>query len=461
MIKEKSKNFVSFFIFVGVDFFSFLLSFYLAFLARELSADAFASLEKITTFPIAHYYQFWWMPALFLAVFWYEGLYGRMLVFWSELRLILRSLTVAVVTLVVIVTLSKQSEEISRLMLVQFWLISLFVFPFFRMYLKALLIRLGLYGKKALLISKNSHSSFLENIVGKKSLLGYKIYKQMTPEDVLVGGLKTKDHSTVIVDEMEHDKLVELYEILQKKFKDVIYIPENNEMAFVNTETQSVLEDRVFLVRIKNNLQSSVNKLIKRLFDIAIVVLIMPFFLLLLGVVALLIKLDSRGRVFFIQERVGQDMGLYRCIKFRTMYEDNDKILEDYLEENHIEKEQWKEYKKLKSKDPRVTKVGAVLRRYSLDELPQIINVAKGEMSLVGPRPYLEKEIIDMEGKERMITISKPGITGLWQISGRNKLSFKKRLELDEWYVRNWSLWLDFVIILKTFKVVLIKEGAY
>lgn len=461
MITEKSKNFVSFFIFVGVDFFSFLLSFYLAFLAREMSSDIFPSLDKISTFPIEHYYQFWWMPAIFMAVFWYEGLYGKMLVFWSELRLILRSLSVSVIALIVMVTLAKQSEEISRLMLVQFWFISLLVFPLFRMYLKASLIKLGLYGKKALLISEKGRTSVLSDAVGSKSLLGYIVYRQITPENALNGGLREKESSVVLVDEMEHDKLLKLYEVLQRKFRDVIYIPEKSELAFVNTETQSILEDRVFLVRIKNNLQSSVNKLVKRVFDVTFVLLIMPFFLLTLFLLAFFIKLDSRGRVFFVQERVGQDMKVYRCVKFRTMYPDSDKLLEEYLKTKDLEKEQWQEYKKLKGKDPRVTKVGAVLRRYSLDELPQIFNVIKGEMSLVGPRPYLEKEIVDMLGKEDVITISKPGITGLWQISGRNNLSFKKRLELDEWYVRNWSLWLDFIIIIKTFRVILTKEGAY
>lgn len=461
MIKEKSKNFVSFFIFVGIDFFSFLLSFYLAFLVRELSSDIFPSLDKISTFPIEHYYQFWWMPALFLAVFWYEGLYGRMLVFWSELRLILRSLSVSVVALIVMVTLAKQSEEISRLMLVQFWFISLFVFPFFRMYLKATLIKLGLYGKKALLISEKDRSCVLKDAVGSKSLLGYVVYRQITPQEALAGRLMEKESSVVFVDEMQHDKLVKLYEVLQRKFRDVIYIPEKSELAFINTETQSVLEDRVFLVRIKNNLQSSVNKMVKKVFDLVIVLFIMPFFLLILGVIAIFIKLDSKGGVFFIQKRVGQDMKVYRCVKFRTMYPDSDKLLEEYFQAKDLEKEQWQKYKKLKGDDPRVTRVGALLRRYSLDELPQIFNVIKGEMSLVGPRPYLEKEIDDMLGKEDVITISKPGITGLWQISGRNNLSFKKRLELDEWYVRNWSLWLDFIIIIKTFRVILTKEGAY
>ena len=143
------------------------------------------------------------------------------------------------------------------------------------------------------------------------------------------------------------------------------------------------------------------------------------------------------------------------------MYLNSDEILQEFLEKNPEAKKEWDKYKKLKSYDPRVTKIGKFLRATSLDELPQIFNVLKGDMSLVGLRPYLPREISDMGEYKDIILLTRPGITGLWQISGRNELTFQDRLKLDTWYVLNWSLWLDIVILFKTIKVVLNREGAY
>jgi undecaprenyl-phosphate galactose phosphotransferase len=131
------------------------------------------------------------------------------------------------------------------------------------------------------------------------------------------------------------------------------------------------------------------------------------------------------------------------------------------LENNGEALAQWNKYKKLKDYDPRLTKIGKFLRRTSLDELPQIFNVLKGEMSLFGPRPYLPDEECEMNDCIDLILLTRPGITGLWQVSGRNELAFKDRLKLDAWYVLNWSLWLDIVILFKTIRVVLSREGAY
>ncbi len=137
------------------------------------------------------------------------------------------------------------------------------------------------------------------------------------------------------------------------------------------------------------------------------------------------------------------------------------KCLMNILKKNPGAKEDWIKYKKIRGDDPRVTKMGKFLRKWSLDELPQVWNVLRGDMSLVGPRPYLPREEMDMKDYKDYILFTKPGITGLWQVTGRNKLLFKDRLKLDTWYVLNWSLWLDIVILFKTVKVVLKREGAY
>ena len=124
-------------------------------------------------------------------------------------------------------------------------------------------------------------------------------------------------------------------------------------------------------------------------------------------------------------------------------------------------KDEWKKYQKIKKDDPRVTRVGKFIRKFSLDELPQLINILKGDMNLVGPRPYMPREKEDIGRSFPIISRVKPGMTGLWQVRGRNVLSFKDRLVLDEFYIRNWSLWLDIVILFKTVKVLITQEGAY
>jgi len=143
------------------------------------------------------------------------------------------------------------------------------------------------------------------------------------------------------------------------------------------------------------------------------------------------------------------------------MHLNGDEILKNYLKGNSEARKEWKMYKKLKTTDPRVTNVGRFLRKTSLDELPQILNVLKGDMSFIGPRPYLASELIKFESNSVTIMLARPGITGLWQISGRNKLPFSKRMAIDIWYILNWSLWLDFFILFKTVKIVLKKEGAF
>ncbi len=179
--------------------------------------------------------------------------------------------------------------------------------------------------------------------------------------------------------------------------------------------------------------------------------------LLLAGV---LITRESAGGVFFLHERLGKGGNRFLCYKFRTMYQNSDAILEDYLKTNPQAREEWEEYKKLRGYDPRVTKVGKWLRKWSLDELPQLINVVKGEMSLVGPRPYLPREWDAMDGYRETILSVLPGITGPWQVGGRNELSFHQRLEMDAEYVKNWSLKGDLMLLLKTPWVVVTRKGA-
>ncbi len=194
------------------------------------------------------------------------------------------------------------------------------------------------------------------------------------------------------------------------------------------------------------------------LFTLVAIILVLPLF----PIIALLIKLTDKGPVFFKQKRIGFRGKPFYIIKFRTMYPDAEKRLQEILEKDPKARKEWEETFKLKN-DPRITPIGKLLRKSSLDELPQFFNVLKGEMSIVGPRPVTEEELKKFYKEKAKYYISvKPGITGYWQVEGRSDVEdYKKRVEMDVWYVKNMSFWLDLKIILKTIWVMLTGKGAY
>jgi UDP-galactose-lipid carrier transferase len=193
-------------------------------------------------------------------------------------------------------------------------------------------------------------------------------------------------------------------------------------------------------------------------FDYAVALLVLvaasPLFLL----IALLIKRDG-GPVFYRHKRVGPFGLPFNCLKFRTMVVDADKILQTLLKIDQAVAAEWQATQKLKN-DPRITPIGHFLRRTSLDELPQLINVWRGEMSLVGPRPIVAEEMARYGNNMLFYSRMRPGLTGLWQVSGRSETSYHRRIELDVLYVTTWSLWLDLVILIKTVPAVLDRRGA-
>ncbi|MEO9335935.1 sugar transferase [Mesorhizobium sp. SB112] len=198
----------------------------------------------------------------------------------------------------------------------------------------------------------------------------------------------------------------------------------------------------------------------KRIFDVlgaaSGLVILSPLFILL----ALLVKFSDKGRVFYGHRRIGRNGEVFACLKFRTMVENGDEVLAMYFAKNPSAREEWNATRKLQD-DPRVTRVGAVLRKLSLDELPQIFNILRGDMSIVGPRPVVKDEL-DLYGNSAGFYLkSRPGLTGLWQISGRNDVSYGTRVAFDRQYVENWSFAEDLKIIAKTVPAVLSSRGSY
>lgn len=201
---------------------------------------------------------------------------------------------------------------------------------------------------------------------------------------------------------------------------------------------------------------------IKTSFDLLFAVICLLFGLPLYISIALLVKLSSRGPIFFSQKRIGKNKKYFNCIKFRTMHPESDDILENLISNNEKMRKEFAETHKLKN-DPRITAIGKILRKTSLDEIPQFINVLKLEMSVVGPRPIVKEEIEKYGESISKVLSIKPGITGLWQVSGRNNLSYKKRVFLDCLYVKNINFLLDLKIIFRTFGVIFFPNdrGAY
>lgn len=198
----------------------------------------------------------------------------------------------------------------------------------------------------------------------------------------------------------------------------------------------------------------------KRGFDILAasmaLVFLSPIFLL----ISLLVKMSDGGAVFYGHRRIGHNGRSFRCLKFRTMRVDGDRVLQQYLKANSEAYKEWRATRKLKD-DPRVTVVGTVLRKLSLDELPQLFNILRGEMSIVGPRPVIEDELELYETAAAYYLQTRPGLTGLWQVSGRNDVSYAARIAFDTQYVRTWSLANDVIIVARTIPAVCLSRGSY
>lgn len=200
---------------------------------------------------------------------------------------------------------------------------------------------------------------------------------------------------------------------------------------------------------------------VKRLFDIFFSLSVLSFGFPVFFILGLAVKISSPGPIFYCHKRVGRGGKPFFCYKFRTMYKDAEERLLDLLQKDSSLRQEWEEMRKLK-KDPRITSLGAFLRKSSLDELPQFWNVLRGDLSVVGPRPVVEQEIIDYFGEKAATILSiRPGLTGIWQVSGRSDHAYSKRIQLDEMYVANQSFLLDLKLIVKTIPAMLSSKGAY
>jgi Undecaprenyl-phosphate galactose phosphotransferase WbaP len=464
-----------------LDISAFYCSLLIAFYARKILNLYFPDLSPQLS--LSFFLHIWWLPVIFISFIVYERLYIKKLPFWDETKELLKAISASTIAILAIITLGNMAGKISRLTVLFLWISGLFIFPLFRLFGKKSLHALGLWRENVIIIGAGSAGIETAKGINADIHLGYHVIGFLDDDaaigkDVSVNGIPYKvfgkirhfrkfvkhlNISTVIIaiPSLSVEKLSELTNDIQKYTKSVLLVPDVKGIALTNTELYHLFMEQLFLLKINNNLKSPLNRFVKRTFDLSLSIILLPFVLPVIALISLFIKLGSPGPVFHIEDRFGKNKSIFKCIKFRTMFLHNDRLLKEYLRAHPELDAEWQKYKKLRGYDPRVTRVGMFLRKISLDELPQIFNVLTGEMSLVGSRPYLPREENDMKYHIDTILLTPPGISGLWQVSGRNKLTFDARLRLDAWYVLNWSLWLDIVILLRTFRAVMNKEGAF
>jgi lipopolysaccharide/colanic/teichoic acid biosynthesis glycosyltransferase len=447
----KGKNIEKVLIFFG-DILAFYLSIYFAFYTRLF-------LEGILPLiPLGHgfslYLSKWWAPLVVLITIGYYGGYGIVITIWDEFLILLRSLFVSFLTVWVLLSLQKEAETVSRVLITLSFVYMMITIPSIRFLLKLFIYRLFDMRSESFLFGlPGERERNLMRSLNDEWYSGYKII------DIMQKKSAKNEFNTCFVPMWYADE--GLIKSIKADFRNLIFVSEISGLSFMNTEIKTFLSKNIALITTNNGLLSTRKMVFKRTFDIFFSTLVFIIFIPLFLVVMTIIKISSKGPVFFAHKRCGKNLSEFNMLKFRTMRINSDDLLKEYISENPDAYAYLKERNKLKS-DPRVTKFGSILRKTSIDELPQLMNVIRGDMSIVGPRPDAKEAVDNFLSDYREIYARvRPGITGLWQVSGRSEVKYQERVKLDYLYVLNWSIWLDFVIILKTFKAILGGKGAY
>jgi len=419
-----------------------------------------------------------------LAWFWSTGQYSKRRPFWDELRLTLKILIVIGMLDAALIFMAKW--PVSRMWLGTTWMLALFLVPLFRVLAKQVLLSIGTWRQPTVIIGSGNNACRAAEAMMSERLMGYDVIAfiagpTQVADTFATIKIGTKDipvffyssrlrellenlHSPHLVVALEFGQEVEQRSVLSAvgaRYRNIHVVPPMTGLPVYGTEVDHFFRHEVLLLRVRNNLVRVWANVAKRTFDLIAAALLLVISAPLFLIVALRIKLEDGGPIIFTQERVGRNGRIFKVIKFRSMVVDAHNELLKWLEESPDTKKEYYENNFKLRKDPRVTKIGRWLRRSSIDELPQLWNVVKGEMSLVGPRPLLEREIGDYGQNITLYKQVRPGITGIWQISGRSKTQFSDRANLDAWYIRNWSLWYDLYILLRTIVVVFKSDGAY
>jgi Undecaprenyl-phosphate galactose phosphotransferase WbaP len=420
------------------------------------------------------YFQMWPILILISVTFILFGLYPAIgLSPAKELRLLTYTLSLVFISLAALTFIIRGGWQFSRWIFALSWGFSLILVPIARLITRSLGAKSRYWGIPVVILTDTKKGQGLTQYLMGNRKVGFYPVAVLTEDgaenglDILYGpwslapslaqehGLR---HAILTMPLLSSTQLSDVIEKYCADYLHLLVVP-----SFLSGlhlwVTPRDLGGNLSL-EVMQNLLSPTSQSLKRAFDIvtslAIILVLSPIFIF----ISIAIIIDSRGSVFYVQDRVGKGDTIFSMIKFRTMVPDAKERLAQHLEENEAIKDEWEKHQKLVD-DPRITRVGALLRRWSLDELPQLFNVLRGEMSLVGPRPMMtDQEAVD--GREySFYTRVAPGLTGLWQVSGRSSTTFRHRARMDSYYVRNWSLWLDLYILAKTPIAVLRGEGAF
>jgi len=459
-------------IYATIDVISIILAFYLVLLFRPQTVPFSVSFHSL--FSEADPFRVLFMVWTLLILFFHytHGLYHTRREQLESLEIweVVKSILISTLVIVVLAFLLKIQDFPRSVMILNAVVIT--VFCSFWRFLKKLLVNYlvsnGYNNFNTLIIGAGKTGILLANEISKHPSLGLKVKGFLDDRKVghcdkwpVLGKLdgiqeiihREFIHKIFITIYPDHQSFIKLLEIAREEGLAVRVVPQGYEYM-----ADDFIKFNIGVIPILEYSDIGVNyrQRLKRIFDFILSFLFMIFLLPIFIGIAIFIKIDSPGPVFYRSHRYGRHGRMFDMYKFRSMVINAEELLAELKDKNEVDGPIFKI-----KKDPRITGMGVFLRRYSLDELPQILNVLKGDMSLVGPRPFpiaqLEKE--DLRQLRRLGI--RPGITGLWQIRGRSDVSFDKLLRWDIWYIKNWSFWLDLYILLQTFPVVLKGKGAY
>ena len=422
---------------------------------------------------------FWFIFPLLYIVFLNMGqLYSRRRPFYKEVEQLFKASCYGTLAVIFVLYIARIAAHTSRFFVGAFGVLAFIFVTLVRFFIKNFLQSRQLLQVPVIIIGAGKTAELLVKALRNDPGMGYKIIGLLEDNKVqngileeypVLGGFADVEriiHETgvkrvfVAAPGLEDHALGMLIYRIQPLVENMGVITNLVGVPTGTVEVESIFSEKLLILRLKNNLARPLNRLIKTLIDYILTIigtiLISPILLF----IAAWIYYDSPGPVIFKHIRIGKNGKAFPCYKFRSMCVDADAKLAELLANDSAAREEWERDFKLKN-DPRITKSGAFLRKTSLDELPQLFNVLRGEMSLVGPRPIIQKELARYGEFVDDYLMVKPGITGMWQVNGRSDTTYEERVQMDSWYVRNWNVWLDFMLLWRTIKAVFKCEGAY
>ncbi len=466
--KRNEKAWFSALLFIAGDYIALVLAGWLTLWIRNL-------LIAYNVYHIAPMYTYFWVPLVYMAFILYEGLYGKRMLIYQMTKKLFWSCVGGTVFSIILMFLARVAGEVSRFYVMLYPWLAFGFLCLIRVVLNRIMKRSEAFQVPVLIVGAGKTGECLAKQIQKDTGMRYRIVgflEDNEPYDASCHILGGFDDLEKVIQEtgvqcvfiaapgISQEQLSTLIYQAQSLVRQVGVVPNLVAVPMSNVTVESFFDAKLMILQIQNNLAKKSNQLTKRLFDIIATIvgglLISPFLLL----IAAWVYHDSPGPVIFKHRRVGKDGKEFNCYKFRSMCVNSQEVLDHLLATDPAAKEEWDREFKLKN-DPRITKSGVFLRKTSLDELPQLLNVLKGEMSLVGPRPIVQKEIPRYGVYFKEYAMVRPGITGIWQTSGRNDIDYPERVQMDNWYVHNWSVWLDLVLLWRTASVVAGCEGAY